>query len=103
MTVDGSANAITYDVIGPMGGAAKLKALKKATLLQINNGKQSDITSKVNTGTEGKLVVEFSKAEVVDLPWTSHLIMFEFESSIFINKTFEVKSKIVEEIGVSVS
>lgn len=81
--------------------------MKKATILQINNDKQTDATGKVKLTEDGKLKVEFSKTEVVDLPWTSHLIIFELEgssgSTLHINKTFEVKTTIVEEIGVSVS
>ena len=51
--------------------------------------------------------IEFKKEEVVDLPWTTHLVMFELEGSsgskIYVNKTFEIKTSIVEEIGVTVA
>lgn len=105
--MDGAANTITYEVINPMGAPGKVKSVKKATIVQINNEKTTDATGKVKVADEGKVTVEFTKKEVADLPWTSHLIMFEFEgasgSSIHINKTFEVKTTIVEEMGVSVS
>jgi hypothetical protein len=43
----------------------------------------------------------------MDLPWTPHLVMMELEGSsglkIYVNKTFEVKTSIVEEIGVTVA
>lgn len=72
----------------------------------MSDGKLTDGTSKV-TNADDKVVVEFKKAEIADLPWTSHIFMFEFEgvsgSTVLINKTFEVKTTIVEEIGVSVS
>lgn len=107
LIVDGTANTITYDVINPMGGPGKVKSLKKATVMQINKQTTSDITGKVKVEGENKVTVEFTKAEVVDLEWTSHLIAFEFEGAsggqVLINKTFEVKAKIVEELGVSVS
>jgi len=90
-----------------MGGPGKVKSLKKATVMQINKQTTSDITGKVKVEGENKVTVEFTKAEVVDLEWTSHLIAFEFEGAsggqVLINKTFEVKAKIVEELGVSVS
>lgn len=33
LTVDGSANKITYEIISPMGTPAKIKSVKKATIL----------------------------------------------------------------------
>ena len=86
-----------------MGAPAKLGKLVKASIIQINNEKITDATSKVVADVESKVTVEFKKDEIVDLPWTSHLIMFEFEGQIYINKTFEVKTAIVEQIGASVS
>lgn len=108
LTVDGSAHSITYDVIGPMGVPSTLGKVRKATLVQINNEKVTDATAKVKLSeSTGSLVVDFEKAEIIDMPWTSHIIMFELESpqgnAIHINKTFEVKTAIVQEIGVSLS
>lgn len=41
------------------------------------------------------------------MTWTSYIIKFEFESpsgaSIYVTKTFEIKTKIFEEIGVTIS
>jgi len=75
-------------------------------LIQINNAKETDITGNVQF-PEGKVVVKFEKKQIADMPWTSHIIRFEFEASsgasVFVTKTFEVKTTIVDEMGVTVS
>jgi len=63
-----------------MGKVATVKGVKKATMVQINNGKESDVTANVQF-PEGKVVVKFEKKQIADMPWTSHIIRFEFESS----------------------
>jgi len=107
-TVDGSTNTILYEVVNMMGSLAKLKTVKKAEIIQINNpSKVIDAMEKVKIQDEAKVVVEIKKADIVEMPWTSHLLTLEFEAEngafVFINKTFEIKTTIVQEIGVSVS
>ena len=108
LTIDGSANTLTYDVLNLMGGKSNVKSVKKVTVIQINNQKTYDSTKKTKLEKEGsQVLVEFKKEEVIDFSWTSHLLVFEFEgaggSTIYINKTFEVKTTIVEELGASVA
>ena len=108
LTIDGSANTLTYQVNGLMGAKSSIKSITKATLLQINNEKVKDITPLAKLESENSLIkIEFKKEEVINLPWTSHMILFQLEgasgSPIFVNKTFEVKTSIVEEIGVTVT
>lgn len=90
-----------------MGKAATVKGLKKATMVQINNGKETDVKAHVQLPKDGQVVIKFKKEEIVDMPWTSHIVRFEFEAnggaSVFVTKTFEIKTKIVQELGVTVS
>ena len=107
-TVDGNTNTILYEVVNMMGSLAKLKTVKKAEIIQINNpSKVTDAMDKVKIQDEAKVLVELKKSDIVEMPWTSHLLALEFEAEngafVFINKTFEIKTTIVQEIGVSVS
>jgi len=76
-------------------------------MIQINNAKETDIKANVQFQDEGKVVVKFEKKEIADMPWTSHIIRFEFEAnsgaSVFVTKTFEIKTTIVQEVGVTVT
>ena len=57
---DGSVNSVSYDLLNSMGKAATVKGVTKATMVQINNGKETDITGNVEL-PEGKVVVKFEK------------------------------------------
>ena len=80
------------------------KSIGKAHIFEIKTNKfVLDATERVRTSTDYNIVfVQFTKEDVVSLEWTTHMIAFEFMTSqdnlIFINKTFEVKTIIIEEL-----
>ena len=44
---DGSVNSVSYELLNSMGKATTVKGVTKATMVQINNGKETDITANV--------------------------------------------------------
>lgn len=83
ITVDASQNTLTYDILTVPGqhiSGPPVKSINKALVLQISNNKVVlDAKGRVGISQDNtQLVVELTPQEVLELKWTSHLIIFEF-------------------------
>jgi hypothetical protein len=100
-------SSISFDIIGPMGLLSKVKSIKKAQLISTKNEKVTDITNKVKLNGDSKIDVDLKGMDSADLSLNTNLITFEVEgssgSNIFVNKTFDFKMKLSDEVTVKIS
>ena len=93
--------------MGPMGVESKVKAIKKAQLISTGGAKVTDITKNTKLNGESKIDVDLKGVDQNELLQSSNLIIFEFDgtsgSKIFVNKTFDVKMKLSDNIGAKLS
>ena len=90
-----------------MGLLSKVKSIKSVQLISSKNDKPNDITSKVKLNGDSRIDVDLKGVDSADLSLYTNLITFEVEGSsgskIFVNKTFNFKMKLSEEVTVKVS
>lgn len=108
LVADGSVNSLRYDVKDAFGKPAKLKDIKKLTIVQLDPAganQEEDVTSSAKLERDGQqLLVSFDN--ITDMKWTSYALRFELEtesalsSTIYITKTFMLKTLIYKDAAV---
>ena len=108
LVADGSVNSLRYDCKDAFGKPAKLKDIKKLTIVQLDPAganQEEDVTSSAKLERDGQqLLVSFDN--ITDMKWTSYALRFELEtesalsSTIYITKTFMLKTLIYKDAAV---
>ena len=107
LVADGSVNSLKYDCKDAFGKPAKLKEIKKLTLVQLDPtgaNQEEDATSSAKLERDGQSVlVTFDN--IKDMKWTSYALRFELEAesapgSVYVTKTFMLKTMIYKDAAV---
>ena len=108
LVADGSVNSLKYDCKDAFGKPAKLKDIKKLTLIQLDPAganQEEDVTSSAKLERDGQQVL-VSFENVADMKWTSYALRFELEadstpgSTVYVTKTFMLKTMIYKDAAV---